>query len=224
MNEEEKIKKIENELKRGGFVYKLINTPILKGLKAGLLSLLPLGVGDGIKETIDEAIDLTFGYFRNKKQEEFFDIIRNSNTITKEMVNVDFVMGYIKALEAVNRLSTNAKVKYIANLFKNTFCIEGKKNIDEYEEWLANLSSLSYREIKILIMLYESNKKDEKKEVFYKNIEKELGLDEENTIAILTSVSKSGFCKEKVGAIVGYTGGEFYTTNYFQRFLEKICN
>ncbi|MGG7160220.1 hypothetical protein [Clostridium baratii] len=224
MNEEEKMKKIENELKRGESVDKLINNPISKGLKAGLLSLLPTGVGDGINETIDEAIDLTLGYFRNKKQEEFFDIIRNSNTITKEMVKVDFVMGYIKALEAVNRLSTNAKVKYIANLFKNTFCIEGEKNIDEYEEWLANLSSLSYREIKILIMLYESNKKDEKKEVFYKNIEKELGLDEENTIAILTSASKSGFCKEKVGAIVGYTGGEFYTTNYFERFLEKICN
>lgn len=225
MNEEKKLKKIKKEMMYGEIIDKAINNPISKGLKSCLCSLCQTpGIGEGIGEAIGVAIDLTLENFQKKKQEEFINIIRESNNITKEMItDIDFIMGFIKATEAVNRLSTNDKVIYIANLFKNTFCIEGEKNIDEYEEWLANLSSLSYREINILIMLYQSNKNKEKKEMFYSNMEEKLGLDKENIIAILTSISRSGFCKEKVGTFLGYTGGEFYTTDYFERFLEKIC-
>ena len=39
---------------------------------------------------------------------------------------------------------------------------------------------------------------------------------------ILSAVTRTGFCKEKVGAYLGYEGDVYYTTPLFENFLKCI--
>ena len=91
--------------------------------------------------------------FQKKKRQDFLSIIiSKEQLITSKMVNdVEFIINFIKTLEAVNRLAANDKVVYFAKLLKNSYFTSDKINASEYDEYLTLLSELSYREIYLLI-------------------------------------------------------------------------
>ena len=72
-------------------------------------------------ELIDGTIDASLNKFQQSRRNELLDIVLNtSETITTEMVNdVQFIINFAKTLEAVNRLGSNDKVRYFANIIKN---------------------------------------------------------------------------------------------------------
>lgn len=71
------------------------------------------------------------------------------------MVNdIEFILNFAKTIEAVNRLASNDKVKYFANLLKNGYFVSEKILNDTFDEYLHLLSVLSYREIEYLWFLY----------------------------------------------------------------------
>ena len=47
-------------------------------------------------------------------------------------------------------------------------------------------------------------------------------MEKEMVNNILSSMTQSGFCKEKIGTYTGYTGNVYYTTDLFSRFLKLI--
>lgn len=228
MNDEKTFEDVKKKLDRiekinnfeGGYLVKLL------GIGAGVADLTVPGIGvafDGIKDLSEKIIQDSL----IKKRKELMEIIMlNKELITVDMIDESFIVELANTIRVVDRLATNDKVKYIGNLFRNTFCCDLKANIDEYEEWLQNLNQLSYRQIQILKLLYDNEQSYKEKEVyvnFYKEVEEKFEIEREETESILTSASKSGFCREKVGAILGYKGGEFYTTDYFKKFIERIC-
>ena len=79
-------------------------------------------------------------------------ILSDSENITSDMVNnVEFIINFARLLEVVNRLASNDKIKYFANLLKNGYFTEDKIANDKFEEYLNLVNELSYRELFLLI-------------------------------------------------------------------------
>ena len=49
--------------------------------------------------------------------------------VKSDVADVPFLMELARTLEVLNRLATNEKVLYIANLFKHTFCWQGTETL-----------------------------------------------------------------------------------------------
>ena len=159
--------------------------------------------------------------FQKRKREEFLSYITESGEliVKSDVADVPFLMELARTLEVLNRLATNEKVLYIANLFKHTFLLAGDRDIDLYEENLKRLEELSIREITILAKLhqYKYNNK-----AFYEDIRKDCRIEKDEVKNILSAVTRTGFCKEKVGAYLGYEGDVYYTPPLFESFLKCI--
>lgn len=140
---------ILEENKKIQIIIKVKNYPIVKGL-FDFLKKMPF-----IGEFIDSSMDNMLNNSQTKKRKELLDAIIKNINITKDMVNnVDFIMDFAKISEAIDRLSTNEKVKYFANLLKNKHfykdsCIDN----DIFDEYIYLLNNLSYRQIKYLCLL-----------------------------------------------------------------------
>ena len=93
------------------------------------------------------------------------------------------------------------------------------RDIDLYEENLKRLEELSIREITILAKLHQYKYNNE---AFYEDIRKDCGIEKDEVKNILSAVTRTGFCKEKVGAYLGYEGDVYYTTPLFESFLKCI--
>ena len=97
--------------------------------------------------------------------------------------------------------------------------LAGDRDIDLYEENLKRLEELSIREITILAKLHQYKYNNE---AFYEDIRKDCGIEKDEVKNILSAVTRTGFCKEKVGAYLGYEGDVYYTTPLFESFLKCI--
>ncbi len=217
------------------------NNPATKATILSVIKAIPV-----LGELIDGTIDASLNKFQQNKRTELLDIIlRTPETITTEMVNdVEFIINFAKTLEAVNRLGSNDKVRYFANIIKNGYLSNQRITDGEFEEYLYALSTMSYRQINILIDLYiyeknniteyvgeDETKKNNKLTVryeswnlFVENVTKKYNITPEDVISILTSISRTGFCNEITGAYFDYTGGVFYITNSCKRFKEMISD
>ena len=98
------------------------NNPVVKSTILSVLNSIPI-----IGELIDSSIDSYLSSFQEAKRQELIALILSDVTITSDMVNdIEFIFNFAKTLEAVNRLSSNDKVKYFANLLKNGYFISNK--------------------------------------------------------------------------------------------------
>ncbi len=180
---------------------------------------------------------------QKSKREILLNVIfSDSAQVTSDMVkDVEFLMNFMKTLEAVNRLSNNDKVVYFGSLLKNGYLSGNKIDDSFFEECLYALNTLSYRQINILIELYlfektyidgnEFDSHGKKQEllprsknwnVFIESACNKCNIDTEILIGLLYSISKTGFCKEITGSYLGYNGGVFAITEYCRKFIEMI--
>jgi len=177
------------------------DNPVVKATILSILNSVPI-----IGELIDNSIDAILTKFQQQKRSELLSIILKTDTvITAEMVNdVEFIINFAKTLEAVNRLATNDKVKYFANLLKNSYFKEEKTNNDEFEEYLHVLSDLSYREIDYLLFLYNYQSKHfldykDKHQYFWhfsKEFEQKFNTLAIDTLNIYKTLCSTGFVEE----------------------------
>ena len=123
--------------------------PVGKVAISSVLSTIPV-----IGPLVDGAIDATLTAFQEKKRKELVDIILTGEVITSDRVNdIEFIFNMAKTMEAVNRLATNDKIKYFANLMKNGYFSKSKIQSDTFDEFLHMVSTLSCREIEHLSFL-----------------------------------------------------------------------
>lgn len=111
--------------------------------------------GSGI---IDSSISSVLERFQVQKRNELIEILRTSHNVTTEMISdVEFLINFKRTIEAIDRLSNNDKVVFFANLLKNGYLGDERIDYNEFEECFFALNSLSYREIRYLVFLYEYN-------------------------------------------------------------------
>lgn len=206
--------------------------PVVKTIYEAL-NLFPL-----LSNAIDAVFSQKIKEYQKRKQEELCEIIFRDNSITLEHVkNVEVIMEYARMIDVVNRLATNKKLKYIANLFKK--CVPNMctyEGIAEFEEYLYRLDYISYREIDLLFILYDCEKHpliSDKKSVskideawkMFKTIAcDKYRVNEKIIISMMSGLITTGFCRE---ANVMFPSDDvpenpYYTTEYFERFLNLI--
>ncbi len=193
--------------------------------------------------------NIAINKFQKSKRDKLFQKISDYRGVltTDTIKNIEalpFVFEFAKTLDLINRLANDKKLDFICNCFGVYFLTEYHGNdIDQYEEFLDHLSTLSFREIEILITLYKieseclsnkQNQQDDKSKngresisgksisVLKQMAPEKWNLNENEMESILTSLCRSGFLRELVGSILGYYGGRFYTTEYFEKFLGYI--
>lgn len=171
----------------------------------------------------NEAYKKAISHALTQSRKNLIECLKNSSaTFTLESVSKeDFIINFSNLYQAVIRLRSNEKVQLMTNLFASAHFGKALCDLDEYDEMIERLNRLSLREIKILQLLHVQ-KDGITNNGFYEQIKEEYGMEKEIVNNILSSMTQSGFCKEKVGTYTGYTGNIYYTTDLFSRFLKLI--
>jgi hypothetical protein len=213
----------------------VIDNPMSQGI-IGALNLIP-GLADSAKAVAAELIKER----QKKKLDIICNIIFEDCSVVSEMIkNVDTLYEFFKMIEVANKLTSNEKVVYLANLFKNSFISNSNCSLDEFEEYLLRLNDLSFREIGILKLLYdceiEASKEFEGKEIdndkyyssIYNNLlilgTKEYNISQNELAAILRGTIRSGFCEDMVFTYLGQSKQLYCVTDYFINFVNKIIS
>ena len=221
-----------------------LENPIPSSVISGITAAVPL-----VGSLMSEGVNLIFNDFQIKKRKEFLDIILSeSDKITSDMVNdIEFIINFAKMLEVINRLSSNDKIKYFANLMKNGYFTNDKIINDEFEEYLDILNRLSYREINYLLFMKDQENKFSKLRKTRKNINYHISWNRFNRLFsekfntkgyyIYLKLKSTGFVEEELEVDTDIDGdedsgyslrsadistGSFYTTEAFKRFSEII--
>ncbi len=210
------------------------NNPVTKTLVNACKFLAPLS------DVIENGIGKLIAEHQKKKLEELLEAILSDGMITTQQVeDVTVIMEFAKMVDVVNRLASNDKIKYLGNLFKNTIK-SNEINFVEYEEFLAKINDLSYRELDIIKILYEVQKNNSlgiigkctENEVgfnpadtwnlFVKEAKQIMGLTEGEITAIVSGIMRSGFVQYiPINYAIGIKG-VYVTTPYFEKFLKTI--
>lgn len=154
----------------------LENTNVLKDVKenpvVSSVLLAPIKAIPLVGELLSSSIDKSLEIFQQKKEQELVDIIlKNSHSITSEMVNdVEFIVNYARVREAVRRLATNDKVKFFGNLIRNGYLSGRHIQSSIFDEYIDILNSMSYREIIYLVEYKKYCENYSKKSKSSKNI------------------------------------------------------
>lgn len=201
----------------------------LKILVSSLVQEIPV-LGSLLIETADTGLQI---YQENAKKKLIQSILEYEDRIDpNEIDGISFIVKFAKTQEVITRLANQKKLDYFCNLFCNYFILEKHyDDVDMFEEFLEHLSTLSFREIDLLICLYnnevkvsgkhftsELNRRKESYTKFKEEVSKQ-GMDLKQLEGMLVSITRSGFCKETVGMYMGYEGGVYHTTAYFHNFL-----
>lgn len=122
--------------------------PVVSSVLLAPIKAIPV-IGDLLDSSIDKSLEI----FQQKKEQELIDmILKNSHSITSDMVNdVEFIVNYARVREAVRRLATNDKVKFFGNLIRNGYLSDTHIQSSVFDEYINILNSMSYREILYLV-------------------------------------------------------------------------
>ena len=150
MNEELELAKVS--LKNANDYADIKSNPVVESVLMPIVKAVPV-IGDMIDSSMNKVIE----EFQEKKENELIEVIlKDKNSITFDMVtDVEFIVNFARAREAVRRLATNDKVKYFGNLIRNGYLSGEHIENSEFEEYLDILNTMSYREIQYLIFLKE---------------------------------------------------------------------
>ena len=146
MNEE--LEQVKLSLQNMNDLVDIKGNPVVSSVLIAPIKAIPV-IGDLLDSTTDKLLE----DFQRKKEQELIEVIlKDSNSITNEMVNdVEFIVNFAKTREAVRRLATNDKVKYFGNLVRNGYLAGNHIENSEFEEYLDILNTMSYREIQHVI-------------------------------------------------------------------------
>ncbi len=144
---------------------------------------------------------------------------------------------FSRTLEAIDRLATNDKIEYFAKLLGKGYFLGDKINNNDFQEHYNSLNLLSYKQIKLLLLLREYEQlhpddsfknKLQKANVFWNEFltraSEMFELESDEIKDMLAMASLSGFCREITGAYFDYSGGVFYTTKTFDKLARKISD
>ena len=151
MDSKEMIGDAKMELQNVDTVIDVKHNPVISAFISTIKTVPYIG------EVIDDSLESVLSEFQSKKQQKLLEVIGQASlgTVTSDTVNdVEFIMGFAKTKNAVDKLSNGDKVKFYGNLLVNGYLNDKDKiSVDEFEEYLELINSLSYRELEYLSFL-----------------------------------------------------------------------
>jgi hypothetical protein len=201
-------------------------------LLRALVQLIPFGVGSAI----DTGVSVHLQNLVDKRRRIFFDELAAAELpLTEEMIeNEDFLHFFFATEQAAERARREEKIVYFARLLASAFS-GTYSDLDEYEEFFSILEDLSYRELRLLILLRDVSKEHAGAargsrseppvrmwEDYLARVESEMRIARDEVVGLLTRASRSGCVKEISGTRLGYAGGQFELTPLFDRLAAAI--
>lgn len=223
----EKFETVKNDLKDIEKVNNIWEHPVVKGV----VSLIPY-----VSPIIDSGIEKMIEKCQKKKIEELFELILEDGTITiNDIEDVDNILKIAKTIDVVNKLIRNGKIKYMANLLKNSIR-EKDDNCDVFEERLKKLDSLSVREIELLSLLYLEEQKtnttdnignemmnpNEAWQNFVSISKTKYSFNDTEINSIMLGIMRTGFCMCEWKFGFSSAGLMMYTTPEYHELLKRI--
>lgn len=235
------MEEISHELEKYNKINKIdaaVHNPIVKSFLSTVTNYIPF-----IGEWAIEEIDASISKYQEQKRKKICEIIFESpELITIDKVqDADFIIAFARLLDTVNRLNSNKKIEYLANLFKNTFVLCEVNKINEFEEGLSRLSDLSEREMEILMVMndteyafyedywYGETPQALTHEFFQKSWEHTLTvcvsrfeLSKPTMTNMISSLTRTGFIDTIDIMRSGSSSKVYLVSHYFKRFLTMI--
>ena len=149
----------------------MFNSPVA-GVVKNMISNIPL-IGSFLTESTHRMLIKR----QQEKREHLIKMILSDETYTtSEKVNsVEFIIDLIKTVEVVDRLTTNDKIEYFANLIKCTYLNDGKLEVKDFDSYFDLIKRMSYASISKLVEMITEFQNDSKKsklnEKYYHNEE-----------------------------------------------------
>jgi len=179
---------------------------------------------------------------KKQRLDAFLDECISGNlTLTEEIIqSEDFLHCYFKTAQAAINTRRQEKIRLFAQLFTATFKDNRFKKVDEFEERLAMLDDLSYREILILAIMEKYEKMNPKsanipdmriidgyREPFIDEVCRSAKLPKDDLIGVFKRLERSGLYASLTHLATGFEVGNGYlTSNYYslRNFITPIIN
>ncbi|KYH32789.1 hypothetical protein [Neomoorella mulderi] len=202
-----------------------------------LRALIGLLVPHGLGGFIDTALVGYLHKIRQERLDAFFGELASGRLVLTEedMHKEDFLHKYIITVKAVLNTRRREKIRILARFFRNGACGPEAVYVDSYEEYLAILDELSYRELAILVLLHSYEQAHPRQkgendlqrasrfwEQFKDELVNRLGVGVDEIDAVLIRLTRSGLYELIVGSYLGYTGGKGKTTPLLVKLLNLI--
>jgi hypothetical protein len=177
--------------------------------------------------------------YNNWRLDKFLEDLDARKTALAEEKEQNFRMVHVfgSCLRYVERTSSEPKIKLFSSAFQNyceTRAFESEEATEIYDENLAILNDLSYREFQILCILcnFERTVGDEQRDFwseFFDSLESKLQISRDEIPGILQRLDRTGlyepiqgFLSPSNGFIHGKLTPNFYS--FFERFGWRIDN
>ena len=196
-----------------------------------LVQLIP------IVSIVDAALVTKIEKIHTKKARVFFDELENGTVqLTQEMIeSEDFLHCYFSTFKAALNSHRREKICYFARLLTSSITLSEISTIDEYEEYLSILDDLSFRELKLLIVLSRYEKEfflqgDKNPlqranrfwEQFSLEVCSKFSISDGELDGMLARLNRTGLYKTIIGTYVGYNGGRGELTPMYAKLEEMI--
>jgi len=193
-----------------------------------LVQLIPWGIGSAF----DVALATTISNIREERARTFFDELssRNLPLTEEEIKSEDFLHAFFTTYKAALNTRRREKIRLFAQLLHSY--ASNPTEIEEFEEHLAILDDLSYREFQILVCLKryeEANPQDkgrnahERANLLWKDFQSEcttkLGIPIGDLNGVLTRLTRTGLYQV---ITFDYRGDRGRLTSNFHRFIGKL--
>lgn len=163
----------------------------------------------------------------------------NDNEIVLDDIpdQIAFIHDFSRTLECVNKLNSNKKIKYFANILKAEYKKDNKTN--RADDFTDLLNSISYETLSVLAKLYLYETKNKIKHnselsdvsVYWNDfVDSCISYNENFTKNIINThlsiLQSKGLCKEFTGAYVDYDGTGLWKESplYLLSFYEECQN
>ncbi|HPG91844.1 MAG TPA: hypothetical protein PK675_00360 [Clostridia bacterium] len=136
----------------------IYNNPVVKTVK-NFIDEFPL-LGKLLANITDNTLGSALKNHQAKKRKDFENFLLNTDkTITTEMVkDVEFIMNLVKSIEVIDRLTTNDKVVYFANLLRNAYLNGEKIQSDNFDNLFEKIKLMTKSDIDLLIKVLKMSK------------------------------------------------------------------
>ena len=201
----------------------------------GLIQLLTIPFG--LIGVADSVLTAKMEKIREDRLRIFFNELGSGQIeLTNELFeSEDFLHCYFATVSAVLRTRRKEKIQMFARLLNSTLETELISDTDEYEEYLAILDELSYRELLILAKLetfqaqtqmVESQNDLQRASGFWEEfkqmLENDLDIPDNQHDSKLTRLNRTGCYETFTGSYLGYTGGKGKLTPVYFKLKELI--
>ncbi len=216
------------------------NDPLMRALVA-LVGGIP--VFGSFASALDAAL---IAQWENSKAQRFKILLQELNSgqrfLTEKLIQDEpFIFAFTSITKAAINTRKKEKIALFARLLRNA-CIEKRHGSDEFEEYLSILDDLSYRELRILLILKkfeedfqlqikildsleQSKQSKESWKLFQNAVSSECDIPSEQLIPILMRISRTGLCEVEPDYIIVSNEknivnmGDAYTTPRLTDFL-----